>query len=192
MPAIRPGRCPDCGYRLYGLPPPHRCPECGFPYDEHTRVWRPRRPWKVYIYVVGVPVLWLSALVNGVAQSYMLSAGPPEPLRYVAVVLNWSAVVGVPIFAIWRAFRSNRRGRFAAITPEGVRVRTRDFDADLPWGDIVEVIPKRAGDPSIVTRDGKTYAIHFIFDDPHDVARFCRAATSAKQRYTFPHAPGVP
>lgn len=184
MSAFHPGRCPDCGYRLYGLPPRHQCPECGFPYDEYTHVWRPRRPWKVYIYVLGVPVLWLSALVNGVAQTYMLSAGPPEPLRYVAVVLNWSAVVGVPVFAIWRGFRSNRRGRFAALTPKGIRVRSRDLDIDLSWQDIADVTAKRAGDPEIRQHGSRrTHLIRFIFDDADDVARFCAAATKAKQRY---------
>lgn len=41
------GKCPECRYRLKGLPDKGKCPECGFDYDPHTarvataRLWRP-------------------------------------------------------------------------------------------------------------------------------------------------------
>ena len=36
-------RCPECGYRLKGLPKAHCCPECGFAFDESTKVFEGRR-----------------------------------------------------------------------------------------------------------------------------------------------------
>src|SRR5262245_9572811 len=49
MPQVPLSHCPDCNYDLHGLPPAHRCPECGFEYDEHTCVWKPAKPWYIYV-----------------------------------------------------------------------------------------------------------------------------------------------
>lgn len=43
LPPFYLSRCPECGYRLKGLPKAHRCPECGFAFDESTKVFEGRR-----------------------------------------------------------------------------------------------------------------------------------------------------
>lgn len=182
MSAFHPGRCPDCGYSLKGLPAQHRCPECGFPYDQRTRVWRPRRPWKIYIYVVGIPFLWISLLVNAYVHTFA-SPDRKDPRLRAAATVEWIVLMTAPVVGLWRAWRSTRRGRFAAITPKGIRARTKDLDIDLAWEDIAGVTAKRAGDPEIRQHGSRrTHVIRFIFDDADDVARFCAAASRAKHR----------
>ena len=49
MPVTPADRCPECGREPLVPLSPGVCPDCGFVYDEHTLVWRPRRPWRIYL-----------------------------------------------------------------------------------------------------------------------------------------------
>ena len=119
MPVTGPERCPQCNYDLRGLPPPHRCPECGLAYDEHTRIWRPGHGslgWGTLLLAPLIVVGFLLMLVDGCG---------------LFAVFFFVAAFYVPL-VLWRE-RSIRGGRWVAVLPEGVRVRTAELSDTVPW-----------------------------------------------------------
>ena len=124
MPQADLSQCPECAYDLRGLPPPHRCPECGFEYDEFTRVWKPRRPARLYLTLLGsAGFVWLW-IIPGVG-----SKGWTDIAWLFAGAL-WAIALA---YQICRCFVSNRRGRYIAIVPGGIRIRTIGESKLIPW-----------------------------------------------------------
>src|SRR5215468_1246990 len=88
--------CPDCGYDLRGLPARHRCPECGFEYDEHTRVWKPSRPWVALLGGMGGGVLLVVQVVQVFSAGALRGVARGEPLRVFCLV-SLAAFVSVAL-----------------------------------------------------------------------------------------------
>ena len=129
--------CPSCRYSLRGLSAAHRCPECGFVYDENTAVWRPAKPWKGFVFSVGLTGYFalrslieiLIALANGRS---------PEPWQ----VAGFCVSSLVCWYVGFRLYRSNRKGRCVAIASEGVFVRTHEHEILVPWSETIEAVKK--------------------------------------------------
>jgi len=105
-------RCPVCRYSLQGLPSAHHCPECGFEYDEHTRVWRPKR-------IRALRGLWLPIfLIADVAL--LLFFGVLSPMLKLFMVFGGAFIVAVSVILWYSNWRSLP---FAAVTPRGIVYR---------------------------------------------------------------------
>ena len=129
--------CPECGYCLTGLPSRHRCPECGFEYDEFTRVWKPRWPRMVYLVILLPVILQFPNLVRPsfwTTIPYGLAGPMALLLAVVSALLLWR---------LWRASEANARGRFVALTPAGLRIRTTIETRMVPWSSLVRVRHRR-------------------------------------------------
>ena len=171
-------RCPECGYDLRGLPPAHRCPECGFQYDEHTLIWRPAKPWKLYS-IYALPISY--AVFRGITKVlYPLLMGRGVPSFEIESVVFVLVVGGVAVFWVHSA---NRRGRFAAITETGIFVRARTETEFIAWRDVTDVVPG----PRIVKirRASRRIPVEvaYVFDGATDAANFRDEVRLAKQRY---------
>lgn len=175
MPKSRPDRCPECGHAPLLPVEQGRCPECAFPYDRQTVVWRPRRPWRIYL-----------AFANTLVFS-------PWLFRFLEVTLLWgqwpsrSVMIGAAISGtclLWalprlRVVLSDGH-RYAALTPRGIQARTpRDY-YDISWEDMVS-IKILFGIPVLHAR-GHSNAIllEWIFDTDREVADFIEAVAAAQ------------
>jgi hypothetical protein len=181
MPVSGPDRCPECGHEL--LPPisPGRCPECGFEYDRHTRIWRPRRPWRIYIPFANTLVFspWLFRFL---AEALLLRQWPSKSVILGAVISAVSLAWALPRLRVVLS----EGHRFAAVTPRGIQARTPRNAYLVPWRDLGEVtvlfgVPRigRAGTSAI-------YQLDWIFDSDAEVRDFVATVTQARQRYEPP------
>src|SRR5262249_47964662 len=133
MPLVAFTHCPDCGYDLHGLPARHRCPECGFEYDEHTRVWRPANPTKLY------KALFISSaclIAQFLTCDYRAHRGLWRQLLLLVLT------VATAVLLVWhfsRSIRNNRLGRCLVISPQGIFVRSSNGTAMVPWRAVREV-----------------------------------------------------
>ena len=195
MPVSGPDRCPECNYSLHGLPPPHRCPECGFEYDEHTLIWRPAQPRKLWL---GIFATLTTILVINVSNILNVGRG----LHNLAVV-----IVGVNVIMLamvgaqaWRARSVNRLGRFVAVAPTGVHTRGHAVDRGLlatlffpaavkvPWSEVTGFAWERGvwrGYNVIVKRRPplREVAITSIIENKSDAEHFVRAAEKQWHQY---------
>jgi hypothetical protein len=124
---LSPNHCPECGYGLHGLPPPpYRCPECGFAYDEGTAIWRPPKPWMVYV-TLGVVALYTGwRALNDIVDPLRIGVPPNAPR------VGLIAVTSACLLAMVYWLRAAER-RYAAVGWRGLTVRTRHTTASLPW-----------------------------------------------------------
>jgi len=126
-------QCPQCEYSLRGLPARHRCPECGFEYDEYTRVWKPRRPWAIYV-LASFPLMILVLNLSNFRIRAGLSGVWGIALSVFAVI-----AVAVCVRRFFRAREANARGRYVAIAPAGLMIRIEGEPVTLPWRNLVKV-----------------------------------------------------
>lgn len=127
-------RCLDCNYPLDGLPRPHRCPECGRPFDDVTIVFRPSRPWVLYLTVLG---LWILAIYmfQGCIWGVIVSVKPAFGIPLVVFLAGFGIVS-----SLYRVWKSNRVGRFVAFTEDSVVLRTHKHELEtIPFSEITLV-----------------------------------------------------
>lgn len=121
--------CPVCNYSLQGLPASHRCPECGFEYDEQTVVFKPKTPWKTCASLLGSEFFVFYFIgVNAMSTAYRMAG----PIASTGILVFFAAL---PIGTVWWIFRAHRKGRFAAIRRDAIRLRNFEGMIMLPWPD---------------------------------------------------------
>jgi len=190
--------CPECGYCLTGLPARHRCPECGFEYDEFTRVWKPSNPRSVYVSLMAVfGVGWANSF--RLASNFMLDGrrGWRGWMDFFGFLI-WCALSFFIVWASVRAYSANRRGRFVAIGPRGLSIRTtgdtqtvpwesiRDFKCDpraKPWLTLVladETLQSRIN--VLFSNQRDSASVHWVITES-DREAFATAANEAIRRY---------
>jgi hypothetical protein len=178
MPVSGPEKCPECGQAPL-LPAVFReCPECGFEFDEHTRIWRPHRPWRIYLVF---------------ANTLIFS---PWLFRFLAITLLWghwpskSVVLGALISAgslAWALPRLrvllSEGHRYAAVTPRGIRARTPRNAYLIPWDDVADV-KVVLGVPRIKRRStSQVCELDWIFDTDQEVKDFIACVNDARRRH---------
>ena len=174
MPITGNESCPMCRYDLTGLPCPHLCPECGSPFDEFTRSWHARKPWKMYLGFLGSIYILTDVSVN-------LATGSHRGYRTFAMICGLLIYYFLVVSSIIRA---NRRGRRVAVTPSGILVSQMKEPFVIAWNDIVDLKPmsfkrvrvERAG--AIMPLD-----VGNIFESREEAAAFCEYALRCKAMY---------
>lgn len=178
MPVSGPEKCPECGHAPLLASVLQQCPECGFAFDEQTRIWRPRRPWRIYLVF---------------ANTLIFS---PWLFRFLAVTLLWgqwpskSVVLGAVISAASLAWALPRLRvllseghRYAAVTPGGVQARTPRSTYSIPWDDLAEVTVL-LGVPRVKRRSTSMVCeLDWIFDTDQEVREFLAAVEQGRQRH---------
>lgn len=164
-------QCANCRYSLKGLPRTHRCPECGLHYDEWTRIWRPRYPAWAYWTPLGMVLLVVGLDLDDIARGDW--SGVLWKLIFVGPIIG---------FGVWQIRRANRKGRYAAITPEGVWMRTSDVETTVAWTEFSDAQAKARNKVVIACHDGRRILVEGIFGTA-DVGAFCQAAWISKRRY---------
>jgi uncharacterized protein (DUF983 family) len=178
MPVSSADRCPECGHeRLLPLSP-GACPECGFEYDEHTLIWRPRRPWRIYILFIntGIFLPWLARFLQVVLMYHKW------PSR--AVVLGALASLATLCWALPRLRVLLSEGhRFAAVTPRGVQARTPRHACLIPWAGL-EKVSVRLGVPHLHQHGSRQVCeLEWIFDTDDEVREFVAKVEAGRRRY---------
>jgi len=185
MSRFGPEQCPECGSDLRGSPLPGRCPECGFEYDEHTRVWRSRKPWQrhaLVYFVVGTAIGLVLAIL------YRLVVGH---VPYPVFPLLFGLVYAAGGLLIRRVLTGRLSGRFVAVTPKGILVGTRRRSSLIAWDD-VDRVSQPKGVPKIQRHSsGVPVALEDVFDKAQDVAAFRAEVKAAKKRYRENSSPGA-
>ncbi|MBI1824869.1 MAG: hypothetical protein HY287_03210 [Planctomycetes bacterium] len=162
----RPAKCPECAYDLTGLSAKGKCPECGLGYDEESLYfyWRPKiRKGPYYLLLLtfsgGLPVV--------VRTIRSLRTDGPWNSEETLSVLFAVVVLVLFLWSAWRIRQSIKRGRYAAITTDGLRVRSVQYTKAMPW-DQVQHIHVSPFDLTIVDRAGHRILIPVICGPEQD------------------------
>ena len=181
MPVSTPDRCPECGHAPLALGTQTACPQCGFPLDAATLVWRPRRPWRIYIAYAAAAIFspWLARLLQVVLTHGRL----PDITVIVGAAMSLIALS----WALPRLRVLLSEGhRYAAITPAGIRARTPRGEHTVKWPDLRQV-RIMLGIPIIERRSTpRPIALEWIFDHDAEAQHFVTAVQQAQERYTGP------
>lgn len=175
MPAQALNDCPRCNYNLRGLPAHHRCPECGLEYDEHTRIWRPAKPWPAYTALIGVGS---GVLINAGQSLRAILLGQPVGLWRVAFLAGCVLSFG---YVAWKIAAAHRRGFVIALCPCGIFVRNAFESAEIPWLIVVR-LNQSSQQVSLIRSRGAPIDLSLFLRTPHDVDAFRRALDEAKTR----------
>ena len=167
MPAARPESCPECGHGPLVPLSPGCCPECGFEYDDQTRVWRPRRPWRIYILYANT-LLFSPWLFQFLQVALLHGTWPSRPVILGAVMSLGSLLWALPRIRVLLS----EGHRYAALTPRGIEARTPKNHYLVPWHDLAAV-SVLVGVPRIRRRStGGMCTLDWIFDTDEDVRTF--------------------
>jgi hypothetical protein len=157
---------------------PGACPECGFEYDEHTRIWRPRRPWRIYLLFINT-LIFLPWLFRFLAVVILLRQWPSTPVvlgALASAITLWWALPRLRVLL-------SEGHRFAAVTPRGIRARTPRDAYSIPWDDLEEV-KILLGVPRLTRRSTSTVCeLDWIFDTDQEVREFLAKIDEARLRY---------
>jgi len=208
LPTTGPETCPTCSYNLTGLPCPHTCPECGSPYDEFTRTWRPRKPWKIYLSLIGASLIVADKTLKFAQQRlvrrhtrffgsvHQSRATAQEqwhtgtrnsecvgPLDRFETIL-WMLFLFFSVGIIMMMALANRRGRLIAVTPRGLLVRNLRTRKLIPWSDLTDL--RAQGKRVRITQASKIlpFDVSNIFESKGDVIAFCSHALDCRDRYS--------
>ncbi len=162
---------------------PGACPECGFEYDEHTRIWRPKRPWRIYLLFINT-LIFLPWLFRFLAVVILLRHWPTTPVvlgALASVVTLWWALPRIRVLL-------SEGHRFAAVTPRGIQARSPRNAYLIPW-DEVEKVTVLLGVPRVARRSPSAVCeLDWIFDTDQEVGDFLTKIGEAQLRY---HAAGA-
>ncbi len=176
-------RCPSCDYDLSGAPPEHRCPECGLAYDEHSRVWRPRRP---FWFIRGTIVFGIvGPIVVFHARGDPLSASLLSGLDLSGLEWTLFAAWFLLVLAVLLWMRSVYRHRYLVATlPDGLLVRS--FRCKLiPWSDITSV-QVTLPEVRIFRARGRCVGLPQLFKDLVEKEAFATEVSAARNRAGAP------
>jgi hypothetical protein len=178
MPQCGPERCPECGHEPLLPLSPGSCPDCGFEYDEHTLIWRPRRPWRIYIPFINT-LIFSPWLFRFLAVVLLLQQWPSKSVILGAVISAASLVWALPRIRVLLS----EGHRFAAVTPRGVQARTPRDAYLIPYSDLGEVTVL-LGIPRLARRSTSTVCtLDWVFDSDREVSDFVAKIEEARQRY---------
>ena len=156
---------------------PGCCPECGFEYDEQTRIWQPRRPWRIYILFANTLLFspWLFRLL----QVTLLHGAWPSR----SVILGAAMSLGSLLWALPRIRVVLSEGhRYAAITPRGIEARTPKNRYLVPWHDLVDV-SVLVGIPRIRRHSRRDVCtLDWVFDSDQEVRDFLEQIEEGRRR----------
>ncbi len=178
MPVSGPDRCPECGAGPLVPLPVGCCPDCGFEYDEHTRIWRPRRPWRIYLLFANTLLFspWLYRLLEVVIRYHQW---PSASVLFGGLVSAGSLAWALPRLRVVLS----EGHRYAALTPRGIQARTPKNRYFIPWDDLADVsvvvgVPRlhRHSDPSVCL-------LEWIFESDGEIHEFLTATRQARERY---------
>lgn len=176
-----PQRCPDCGREIVAPLMHAVCPDCGFEYDEHTRIWQPRNPGRLYLLLLNI--LICLPIVFHFLQVLLLSGQRPSNVLTIAAVI---AVVGL-VWAVPRlrlVLTEDRR--FAAVTPRGLQARAGRGECLVGWSDF-DSVRVRLGVPHVHRRgEARPIPLDWVFDSDDEVADFVQQVGQAVNRYAGP------
>ena len=167
MPVTGPERCPECGYEPLTPFFAGQCPDCSFPFDPQTRIWRPKRPWRIYLLFANA-ILFLPWLFRFLQVVLIYHSWPSTPVTVGAAM---SIILVIWAWPRLRVLLSDGH-RYAATTPTELRARTPRDAYAAPWSDIaaIEVL---AGIPMVSrhsTPDRRL--LDWIFDTDEEVKLF--------------------
>jgi len=181
MPVSGPDRCPECGHSPLVPLDVGCCPECGFEFDRHTLIWRPNRPWRIYILFANAAIFspWLFRFL---AVTLLYHQWPGRSVIIGALLSAGSLCWALPRLRVLLS----EGHRYAAITPRGVRARTPRATCTIPWDQLAE-FKVLAGVPRLRQRDRREACyLEWIFDTDAEVSEFIDHLARAKDRYLNP------
>jgi len=184
MPVAGPDKCPECGHEPLLPLSPGNCPECGFEYDAHTLIWRPRRPWRIYIPFANTLIFspWLFRFFGVVL---LLRQWPSKSVILGALISAVSLIWALPRLRVLLS----EGHRFAAVTPRGIQARTPRNAHLIPWNDVGE-IRVLLGVPRLRRRSTAALCeLDWIFDTDQEVRDFLTKIEQARLRYGPATAP---
>ncbi len=178
MPAGPPERCPECGEIIVAPLMRAVCSECSFEYDEHTIVWRPSRPWSIYIMfanaAICVPFLF----------QFLQSVALYGRLPHNAVTA--AAAVGIAAlgWALPRLRVLLTEGyRYAAVTPLGIYAGTTRGRRIIPWAQLADVRVSFGIPIVLPVEPGRPCELDWVFDSDQEVTAFIAAVRASAARY---------
>jgi hypothetical protein len=178
MPASGPEKCPECGQAPLMPDVFQRCPECGFEFDEYTRIWRPSRPWRIYL-VFANTLLFSPWLFRFLAEVLLWQHWPTKSVVLGAVISAGSLAWALPRLRVLLS----EGHRYAAVSPRGVQARTPRSAYSIPWDDLAEVTVL-LGVPRLKRRSTREVCeLDWIFDTDQEVSDFLANIDQAQQRY---------
>lgn len=181
MPICGPDKCPECGHSPLMPLPAGCCPECAFEYDRHTLIWRPRRPWRIYLLFINTLIFlpWLFRLLQ---VTLLLGRWPGKSVIIGGLISIASLAWALPRIRVLLS----EGHRYAAVTPRGIQARTPRSAYSIPWNDLAEFtillgVPrlKRYSTSAVCELD-------WIFDTDQEVKDFLTHVARAKDRYQNP------
>lgn len=186
MPSSPPTICPECGRELVAPLFHAVCSDCGFEYDEHTLVWHPRHPRRLYWLIANVLVC--SPVLFHFLQVLLLYRQRPSNALSVGALI---ALAGL-LWAVPRLASFFAEGeRYVAVTPRGIQARTSHESFMLEWEEF-DGVRVRFGVPRVCRRSGaRASALEWVFDTDQEVRAFEEAVATARQRYA-PAPPAEP
>ncbi len=177
MPAGKPERCPECGAGPLVPLPVGCCPDCGLQYDEHTLIWRPRRPWRIYLVYVNAAV-FLPWLVRFLDLLIVYHRWPDGPTTFGAAVAAASLAWALPRLRVILT----EGHRYAVVGPRGVQARTPRNRYFISWAELQRV-EVWLGIPRLWRRDKRQPCLlEWIFDSDSEVAAFVETVEQAWRR----------
>ena len=181
MPVAGPDKCPECGHEPLMPLDSGVCPECGFEYDAPTRIWRPRRPWRIYILFANTLIFspWLFKFFE---ITLLHHQWPNTSVSLGAAMSGVSLIWALPRL---RVLLSDGH-RYAAVTPRGVEARTPRNRHVVPWSELAEV-SVLFGVPRIRRLDiDPVVELDWIFDTDKEVEEFVETIQRRRNERSTP------
>ena len=126
-------KCPECNYKLTGLPGIHRCPECGFAYDKGSFVLSATGKFGFGNWVATIAVV--NALLSVILNFFVFRRSPTFFEWATITIFATGGVLGLRAYLKhWHA------SQYLLASPEGLMWRLRGFESvSLKWSEISRI-----------------------------------------------------